>query len=60
MIQSALYHARAADCLRLANCTGDARRRSMYLNMIECWNALEARASLAEDGTRLDTADPRI
>ena len=60
IVQSELYHTRAADCLRLANCTDDAQHRSMYLNMTECWNALEARASLAENGTRLDPAERDI
>jgi hypothetical protein len=56
MMRSEFYSARAADCLRLANHTQDLRRRFMFLNMTECWSALEARASLAENGTRLDTA----
>jgi hypothetical protein len=58
MMRSEFYSARATDCLRLAKLTQDVRRCSMFLNMSECWSALEARASLAEDGTRLDTATP--
>jgi hypothetical protein len=58
MTRSEFYNARAADCLRLANRTQDMRRRSMFLNMNECWSALEARAFLAEDGVRLDTGTP--
>jgi|RhiMethySRZTD1v2_1073278.scaffolds.fasta_scaffold18659_3 hypothetical protein len=58
MMRSELYRARAADCLRLANRAEDVQRRCMFLNMTACWSALEARASLAEDGTTLDTAAP--
>jgi len=58
MTRSEFYSSRAADCLRLANCAHDMQRRSMFLNMTECWSALEARASLAEDGIRLDTGTP--
>jgi hypothetical protein len=36
MMQSEFYSARAADYVRLANRTQDMRRRSMFLNMIEC------------------------
>jgi hypothetical protein len=55
MTRSEFYSVRAADSLRLANCAQDMQRRSMFLNMTECWSALEARASLAENGTRLNT-----
>lgn len=60
MMQSELTAQGAADCLSLAKRTEDLQRPCMFPNMTECWSALEARASLAEDGTRLDTATPII
>lgn len=48
------YAANAAECLLLADGMRDLQRRTMLLNMSECWHALAARAVLAEEGGRLD------
>ena len=56
MTLSERYNANAAECLLLAESTGNQQRRAMLLNMSECWSVLAVRALHAEEGGRLDTA----
>lgn len=56
MKQSDKYWAHADECLRMANNTDNLHRRTILLNMSECWQVLATRALLAEEGGRLDTA----
>lgn len=56
MTLSERYTANAAECLQLAESTGNQQRRAMLMNMSECWSALAVRALHAEEGGRLDTA----
>lgn len=56
MTRSERYTANAAECLQLAESTGNQQRRAMLMNMSECWSALAVRALHAEEGGRLDTA----